>query len=101
MTQGKNIFIMFVVLAIGFGVGFVLRPVIAPPEVAAVGVPARASAQSTDARGIQYFEANIDEARQVLEGCRDGPVRGAECANAEEAIIKVGADERRRRFLGE
>jgi len=32
MTQEKTLFIMFVVLAIGFGAGFVLRPVIAPPK---------------------------------------------------------------------
>jgi len=45
--------------------------------------------------------ANVEEARQVVEGCRDGSVRGGECANAEEAIIKFEAEERRRRFLGD
>ena len=56
---------------------------------------------SAEARGVQYFEANVEEARQVVEGCRAGSVRGTECANAEEAIIKVEAEERRRRFLGQ
>jgi hypothetical protein len=44
--------------------------------------------------------ANIDEAHKVAAGCRNGSVRGGECATAEEAIIKVDATERRRRFLG-
>ncbi|EDL48320.1 hypothetical protein ED21_22428 [Erythrobacter sp. SD-21] len=41
------------------------------------------------------------EARQVVVDCRDGSVRGTECADAEEALIKNDAEERRRRFLGE
>lgn len=98
MTQGKTAIIMFVVLVIGFGAGFVLRPVVAP--LIAPTAPSLAP-QSPYARGVQYFEANVDEARQTVEGCRDGSVRGAECANAEEAIIKVEAEERRRRFLGD
>ncbi|MBX7484037.1 hypothetical protein [Qipengyuania qiaonensis] len=100
MTQGKTVIIMLVVLLIGFGAGFVLRPVIAPPGASSVAssVPA---AQSLEARGIQYFEANVEEARHVVEGCRSGSVRGAECAKAEEAIIRVEADERRQRFLGQ
>jgi hypothetical protein len=43
--------------------------------------------------------AHLDEARRVVAGCRDGSVRGGECATAEEAIIKVDAQERRKRFL--
>jgi|TARA_R100000501_G_scaffold17834_1_gene34115 hypothetical protein len=100
MTQGKTIVIVLVLLAIGFGAGFVLRPVLAPVEVTTVEPPVH-SAQSSDARGVQYFVANAEEARQVIQGCRDGSVRGAECASAEEAIIKIEADERRRRFLGD
>ena len=98
MTQGKTVIIMFVVLVIGFGAGFVLRPVVAPPTTTTAPLLAP---ESTDARGVHYFEANIDEARQIVEGCSDGSVRGAECANAEDAIIKVEAEERRRRFLGQ
>jgi hypothetical protein len=33
--------------------------------------------------------------------CRDGAVRGDECANADAAIIKAEARERTRKFLGE
>lgn len=100
MMQGK-IIILIVVLAIGFGAGFMLRPVIAPPANPAIasGQPAN-SMQSREARGVQYFVANVDEARQIVQGCRDGSVRGAQCANAEEAIIKVEAEERRKHFLG-
>lgn len=96
MTQGKTVIIMFGVLVIGFGAGFVLRPVVAPPT----STTAPLAPKSTEARGVQYFEANIDDARQIVERCREGSVRDAECANAEEAIIKVEAEERRRRFLG-
>lgn len=101
MSQGKTIIIVLVTLVIGFAGGFVLRPVIAPTHQAeAIAVAPPAAAVSSAARGTQYFVANIDEARQVVAGCRKGPVRGGECANAEEAIIKVEARERRKRFLG-
>ncbi|MCI4655105.1 hypothetical protein [Sphingomonas aquatilis] len=101
MSQGKTVIIVFVALIIGFAGGFFLRPVIAPtqsPDTVAAGSPA--APVSREARGTQYFVAHIDEARQVLVGCRDGSVRGGECATAEEAIIKVDAAERRRKFLG-
>lgn len=101
MSQGKAIIIPVVTLVIGFAGGFALRPVIAPTqqsEVAAAAPPA--APVSSEVRGTQYFIAHIDEARQIVAGCRDGWVRGGECANAEEAIIKVDAAERRRRFLG-
>jgi hypothetical protein len=101
MFQGKTIITALVTLAIGFAGGFVLRPVIAPTQQAApVAVPSPIAAAPSEARGTQYFVAHIDEARQVVAGCRDGSVRGGECATAEEAIIKVDAQERRRRFLG-
>ena len=101
MSQSKRIVIVLVTLVIGFGAGFALRPVIAPPQQAAIAAAAPPPAPvSSAARGSQYFVANIDEARQVVAGCRDGSVRGGECATAEEAIIKVDAAERRRRFLG-
>lgn len=101
MSQGKTIIIVLVTLIIGFTGGFVLRPVIAPAQqtdMAAAALPA--APVSTGVRGTQYFVANIDEARQVVAGCRDGSIRGGECATAEEAIIKVDAAERRKRFLG-
>lgn len=101
MSQSRSIIIALVTLVIGFAGGFVLRPVIAPTqqaEIAAAALPA--ASVSSEARGSQYFVAHIDEARRVVAGCRDGSVRGGECATAEEAIIKVDAAERRRKFLG-
>ena len=101
MSQGKTIIVVLVTLLVGFAGGFVLRPVIAPTQhIAPVAIPSPVAAAPADARGTQYFVANIDEARQVVSGCRDGSVRGGECATAEEAIIKVEAQERRKRFLG-
>ena len=101
MLQRKTIIIALVTLLIGFAGGFVLRPVIAPTQqTAAVAIPSATAAPPSEVRGKQYFVANIDEARQVVAGCRDGSVRGGECTTAEEAIIKVEAQERRKRFLG-
>ena len=101
MPQGKTVLIVLVTLLVGFAGGFVLRPAIAPAQKAAsVTVPSPITTVPSEARGTQYFVAHIDEARQVVAGCRDGSVRGGECATAEEAIIKVDAAERRRRFLG-
>lgn len=97
MKQRKTIIIALVTFVIGFLGGFFLRPIIAPARQATIVTTAR---PATEARGTQYFVANIDEARQVVAGCRDGSVRGGECAAAEEAIIKVEAAERRKRFLG-
>jgi hypothetical protein len=101
MSEGKTIIIVLVSLAVGFTGGFVSRPMIAPTSqtTSTAAGPAAATA-SNQARGTRYFLANIDEARRVVAGCRDGSVRGGECATAEEAIIKVEAQERRRRFLG-
>ncbi len=101
MLQSKALIIVLVALVIGFAGGFVLRPIIAPaPQTVAATGPAPVAPTSAESRGTQYFVAHIDEARQVVAGCRDGSVRGGECANAEEAIIKVEAQERRKRFLG-
>lgn len=101
MSQGRTIIIVLVTLFVGFASGFILRPVIAPTQqTASVAIPLPIAETPSEARGTQYFVANIDEARQIVAGCRDGSVRGGECATAEEAIIKVDAAERRRRFLG-
>lgn len=101
MWQGKTIIIVLVILLVGFTGGFVLRPVIAPTQqTAPIAIPSPTAAAPNAARGTQYFAAHIGEARRVVAGCRDGSVRGGECATAEEAIIKVDAQERRERFLG-
>jgi len=96
MLQSRAL-VVLVALIMGFAGGFLLRPVIVPaPQTVASIVPPT----SAETRGTQYFVTHIDEARQVVAGCRDGSVRGGECTTAEEAIIKVDAQERRKRFLG-
>ena len=101
MSQGKTIIIVVVTLLVGFAGGVVLRPVIAPTQQAdTIAVASPATPVSSEARGTQYFVAHIDDARRIVAGCRDGLVRGGECATAAEAIIKVEAQERRKRFLG-
>lgn len=52
-------------------------------------------------RSTQYFEAHIDEARQVVADCRDGSMRGDECANADIAVQTVDGRERFKRFRGQ
>lgn len=101
MSQGKTFIVVLVTLLVGLAGGFVLRPVIAPMQQQVPVVdPSPVPATPSEARSTQYFMSHLDEARLVVAGCRDGSVRGAECATAEEAIIKVDAKERRRRFLG-
>lgn len=99
MTQGKTFIIVLVTLAIGFGAGFVLRPVIVPVEQsAAVASPAPIAPAAP--RGTQYFAAHLDEARQVMAQCAEGTVRGDECANAEQAVIEAEGRDRFKRFMG-
>ncbi|MBN9554550.1 MAG: hypothetical protein J0H61_07740, partial [Alphaproteobacteria bacterium] len=75
--------------------------VIMPPGAMTVAVsPAPAVPQPTAARGTQYFAANLDEARQIVAGCREGAVRGDECANAEQAVIEADSRDRFKRFTG-
>lgn len=102
MFQGKTLILVLVTLVLGFVAGFILRPVIspAPQAVVTASLPPNLPAPS-EARGTQYFVVHIDEARQVVAGCRDGSVRGGECATAEKAIITVESKERFRRFRGE
>ena len=79
MSQGKTIIIVLFTLVIGFAGGFILRPVISPIQPAdTVAAASPAPAATADARGTQYFVAHIDEARQVVAGCRDGSVRSGE-----------------------
>ncbi|OHT18693.1 MULTISPECIES: hypothetical protein [Sphingomonadales] len=101
MTQGKTLIIALVTLVIGFGAGFILRPVIAPVEpTAAVASPPPAAAAPAEPRGKQYFAAHLDEARQVLTQCAKGSVRGDECFNAEMAVTEADGRARHKRFFG-
>jgi len=89
MKQGRSIVVIVVALAIGFAAGFMARPVIGPAGVV-VAVP----------RATQYFAANLDQAHETVAGCREGTVRGDECAHAQEAIITAEARSRTKAFLG-
>ncbi|BBC71303.1 hypothetical protein N5J77_14730 [Sphingobium yanoikuyae] len=101
MTQGKTLIIVLVTLIIGFGAGFVLRPIIVPVERTAIvaGPPAAVPAPA-EPRGMQYFAAHLDEARQVVAQCAEGTARGDECANAEQAVIEAEGRERFKKFMG-
>lgn len=98
MTQGRTLIIVLVALVIGFGAGFMLRPVIVPVQPTASIAPA-AQPQAAP-RATQYFAAHLDEARQVMAGCKSGSVRGEECANAEQAVVEAGGRDRLKRFMG-
>jgi hypothetical protein len=102
MSQGKAVIIVFVTLLVGFAGGFVLRPVIITPTEQVVGVanPSRIAAAPSEARGTQYFAANLDEARRIVGGCRDGSVRGDECVNAERAVTEAEGRDRFKKFMG-
>lgn len=60
-----------------------------------------ASCSAPEPRSQYYFEDHLDEARQVVAGCRDGSVRGGECDNADTAVQKAEAKERKKRFFGD
>lgn len=60
-----------------------------------------ASCGKAEPRSKQYFDAHVDEAREVFAGCQDGSVRGDECDNAEVAVKSADAKERTKRFLGD
>lgn len=59
-----------------------------------------ASCAKTEPRSAEYFADHLDEARQIVASCRDGTVRGEECANASMAVEEAEAKERFRRFRG-
>jgi len=99
MTQGNTLIIVLVTLMIGFGAGFVLRPVIVPVNQPAAVSPDPA-APSPEARGTQYFATHLDEARQVVAQCADGSARGEECANAQAAVTEAEGRARFKKFMG-
>ena len=99
MMQGKTLVIVLVTLIIGFAAGFILRPVIAPPHVLDAASLDQAP-MTVPARSTQYFASHVHQADQVLESCREGSVRGDECNNAEAAVIKVEAQKRAKKFMG-
>jgi len=59
-----------------------------------------AACGQSEPRSTQYFKAHIDEARKIVNGCRDGTIRGGECDNADLAVKQADAKEKSRRFFG-
>jgi len=101
MLQRKAVVISAVMLLAGFAIGFVLRPVIEPVTPTAAGVDSGlVPAEIAGPRGTQYFATNLDEARRIVIGCRDGSARGDECAHAEQAVVTAESHARTQRFLG-
>ncbi|MEZ5656896.1 MAG: hypothetical protein R3E21_06055 [Caenibius sp.] len=101
MTQGKTLIIALITVVVGFGAGFVLRPVIAPaPQTASIPASASIASAATGPRGKQYFAAHLDEARHVQAQCAEGTVRGDECFNAEMAAVEANGRARSKRFFG-
>jgi hypothetical protein len=101
MTQDKTLIIAVIALFIGFGAGFVLRPVILPVgETAVVASPASTVPSPVEPRGKPYFAAHLEEARQVMARCTQGSVRGDECANAEQAVVEADGRDRFKKFMG-
>lgn len=101
MTRGRTLIIVLVTLTLGLGAGFALRPVIAPVDQTAAAAGPLPVAQAPAApRGTQYFAAHLDEARQIVAGCREGTVRGDECANAEQVVVEAEGRERFKKFMG-
>ncbi|MFA7602180.1 MAG: hypothetical protein WCY29_04155 [Novosphingobium sp.] len=99
--NGKTLFIAITALVLGFGSGFILRPVIVPIESgtgAGHGLAVEQAAR--EARGTQYFQAHLDEARELVAQCAAGTARGQECANAEVAIAEAKGKERFDAFMG-
>lgn len=99
MTRGRHVIAAIALLTIGFVAGFVLRPAITPLPATVTTVSSSSVGPGADAaRGTQYFEANIEEARRVAAACRDGTIRGDECSNAETAVDTFESRERFKRF---
>lgn len=100
MNQRPSLLLLVAVI-ISFAGGFLLRPLIdpAPPTAANGGSSASATTPSAP-RATVYFAAHLEEARKLVATCRDGVVRGAECANANVAVVDAEGRERARKFIG-
>lgn len=99
--QRQFVVISSVMLVAGLAIGFVLRPVIDPVTPIRTGAGSGlAPAAITGPRGTEYFAANLDEAGKIIAGCRNGSVRGDECAHAEQAVETAESRAHMKRFLG-
>ncbi|QNO27231.1 hypothetical protein EEB18_021420 [Sphingopyxis sp. OPL5] len=101
MKSNVTVISIAIALIVGFGAGFILRPVIAPArQTVATAEPVVAIPVETAPRATQYFAAHLDEARHVVAGCQSGSVRGAECDNAGQAVTEAEGRARFRKFMG-
>lgn len=100
MSKGRTLIVALVAIVVGFFAGFVLRPVISPARPTPTEAARAVVSTVTGARGTEYFAAHIEEARKVLSGCRNGSVRGDECANAKRAVTEAEGRDRFKKFIG-
>ncbi len=68
--------------------------------ILALCLPILSCGSKAEPRSQQYFESHIDEARRVDAGCRDGSVRGEECAGADIALEAAKGRANMDHFLG-
>lgn len=61
---------------------------------------ALASCGQSEQRSLQYFESDLDEARNVVAACKEDAHRGDECQNAMTAVETAEAREKFKRFRG-
>lgn len=97
--RSKTVIILAAVIVAALGLGIALRPDRNPAD------PPTTDAQASiltpqEPRGVQYFRAHVEEARQTHALCEQGQVRGQECAHAEAAIAEVDGKARFKRFMG-
>ncbi len=71
-----------------------------PLSIIVLACFALAACAKAEPRGTQYFTAHLHEARQIVAQCREGSVRGDECANADMAVQNADAKEKFQRFRG-
>ncbi|MBL9071842.1 MAG: EexN family lipoprotein [Sphingopyxis sp.] len=67
----------------------------------AIATASLSACGSPEPRSELFFAEHLDEAKRVVEGCRDGSVRGEECHNAERALTRAKAKERSERIFGD
>lgn len=72
-----------------------------PRPAALLGTILLASCGASEPRSPYYFEEHLDEARRVVEECRDGSVRGDECDNADAAVRKAKVKDWKKHFWGD
>jgi len=56
------------------------------------------SACQAEPRSASYFQAHPDDARRVVDACRQGAHRGAECDHAKAGQAATQADKRMELF---